>query len=492
MNIYDENWNYLEKKILQKKLKNKKIVLFGASTRNQKLIEDFELEVSYICDNNSHLWGKSFFGYPVKNPDVLLNEKEDFVLITILNDFGNLRMQFGELNIKEYYFANQEDIKYINKFGRMDLVLEINEKLVRRDYKYIHIIPEEKFFINSFIIIENEFNIKEHLYIIYGINRANKNDCYNLWKLYEDKGEKFGNIILIDDFCNIKSRNNNNFMKEIDFFITNSVKIILESAFFTDYISKYLSSKEIELKEKSVLLVWGGDVVNPPFQNKIDVVKNVKQIMSTKTNFDYIHKNFGLDDFVALEGNVCAYLYIPQNYKKDQKRHSLNILLNNSGTINGNHMEVLEELKKFREEDIMIYCPLSYCDGGTSHKICEVGNRYFSERFVPVFDFMNYEVYVQFLNQIDIAVFGYEYAGGVTTISLLNEMGKKIYVKKNSDLWNDLQSKEISLYDFYNIKKETIEDFKEIKHEYDINTRKECYMDDVKKRWETMLRVYPK
>ena len=52
---------------------------------------------------------------------------------------------------------------------------------------------------------------------------------------------------------------------------------------------------------------------------------------------------------------------IKKSPPKDEKQ-IINILIGNSATETNNHIEVLDLLSKFKNEDIKIYVPLSYGD----------------------------------------------------------------------------------------------------------------------------------
>jgi hypothetical protein len=138
-------------------------------------------------------------------------------------------------------------------------------------------------------------------------------------------------------------------------------------------------------------------------------------------------------------------------------KNGLNILLGNSADPGNNHIEALERLLPYKDQDIKIYAPLSY--GGQKHalKVMAYGREWFGDKFVPMTDFMPFERYLEFLNSLDIAIFNHRRQQAMgNTITLLG-MGKTIYLKSNASHWRALSSLGIKLNDLARLELKTLE-----------------------------------
>jgi dTDP-N-acetylfucosamine:lipid II N-acetylfucosaminyltransferase len=121
-------------------------------------------------------------------------------------------------------------------------------------------------------------------------------------------------------------------------------------------------------------------------------------------------------------------LYV-ENREENLEKQSINILIGNSADPSNNHLEILKILEPYREENILIYAPLSYGDSGYADGLAVEGRRVFGEKFVPLMDFMPLDEYQKLLARIDIAMFNHRRQQGMgNSISLLG-MGKRIFMR---------------------------------------------------------------
>ncbi|WP_355662375.1 TDP-N-acetylfucosamine:lipid II N-acetylfucosaminyltransferase [Halomonas salifodinae] len=133
--------------------------------------------------------------------------------------------------------------------------------------------------------------------------------------------------------------------------------------------------------------------------------------------------------------NVVDSSLIAEPLGRPKDDASLNILVGNSADPSNNHLEVLERLLPYKDENIKIYIPLSYGDQGHADKVIKLGKSWFGEKLVPVTDFMPYETYVEFLKSIDISVFNHRRQQAMgNTITLLG-MGKTVFMRTDVSQW---------------------------------------------------------
>lgn len=150
--------------------------------------------------------------------------------------------------------------------------------------------------------------------------------------------------------------------------------------------------------------------------------------------------------------------------EKMPKKHTnkVKILVGNSATKSNNHIEVLDFLKKWAEDNIEIYAPLSYGDTSYGNEIQAIGESYFGQRFKAIRTYMSRQDYFSLLNEMDVVIFNHDRQQALGNIVALLYLGKKIYMRNNTTMWNTLvNDMGFRIY--------TIEDFKrsnlsELKH----------------------------
>lgn len=142
----------------------------------------------------------------------------------------------------------------------------------------------------------------------------------------------------------------------------------------------------------------------------------------------------------------------PSNVFKDTKAPrercaTINIQVGNSATPTNQHFLALEKLSRFKGENIRIYVPLSYGDHEYAREVADYGVSIFGEKLVPLFDFMPYHEYLEYLETIDIAVFNHNRQQGVGNIISLLGMGKTIYMSSEVTSWASLRDMGLQLFD---------------------------------------------
>lgn len=110
----------------------------------------------------------------------------------------------------------------------------------------------------------------------------------------------------------------------------------------------------------------------------------------------------------------------------------IRIQVGNSADPSNNHLEVLNLLKDCKDQNFCIYMPLAYGDEDYAKVIADQGREMFGSRFVPMHDFMSYDKYLEFLADIDIAIFHHKRQQGMGNIINLLGAGKKVYVRRGT------------------------------------------------------------
>ncbi|MDD2509394.1 MAG: TDP-N-acetylfucosamine:lipid II N-acetylfucosaminyltransferase [Aliarcobacter sp.] len=155
--------------------------------------------------------------------------------------------------------------------------------------------------------------------------------------------------------------------------------------------------------------------------------------------------------------------YYPSNLYKEydiiQKEHTTtNIQLGNSADPSNNHIDVLSKLIKYKDENIKIFTPLSYGDQVYAQDVIKKGKELFGDKFVALTEFMPFEKYLEFLGQIDIAIFAHKRQQAMgNTITLLG-LGKKVYMRSDITPWQLFDSLDVKVYDVANIEIDLMEE----------------------------------
>jgi hypothetical protein len=127
------------------------------------------------------------------------------------------------------------------------------------------------------------------------------------------------------------------------------------------------------------------------------------------------------------------------------------IQVGNSADCANNHFEIFESLLKYKNENVEIYCILSYGEKpwsvGWTKKVMNRGKELFGAKFIPVTEFMNYDSYIEFLGIIDIAIFAHKRQQAMgNTISLLG-LGKKVYLRSDITSWELFNNLGVNVFD---------------------------------------------
>lgn len=228
---------------------------------------------------------------------------------------------------------------------------------------------------------------------------------------------------------------------------------------------------------KSYFQFWGGDFYD--LREKFPVYK-VKENLAKAVKIYYIKKVKGIINLISGDSkelqkivkNNADYFIAPVcgNDKDVDLYNSLfglakpdnpiNICLGNSATKTNNHLEIMNFLKKYKNENIKIICPLSYGDKNYANEVIACGKKIFGDKFAPVTDYMNKEDYFTMLSHCKIGIFNNNRQQGMGNINALLAMGAKVYMKSNTSMWETyIKEREYILYDAEDISRIDFNEF---------------------------------
>ncbi|WP_288222140.1 TDP-N-acetylfucosamine:lipid II N-acetylfucosaminyltransferase [uncultured Clostridium sp.] len=349
----------------------------------------------------------------------------------------------------------------------------------------LHLFPQEKFTVPFIKFINTNFDIKDHLFIIYGENNNFK----------KEQVENFENIIYF----------NKNNMIELIKYTNKSKKIILHSFFIPKIIKIYFFIRKDILK-KSAWVIWGADLYSykrksKSLKSKISryinkrIIKNMDMIISL-TKSDYIlAKKWFKAKGKHREGmyiNPLTFEYLEEiKLNKIKENNSINIQIGNSADESNLHFEVIDLIEKYKDEDIKIFVPLSYGNKEYAIKVKEYGENIFKDKFIAILDFMDQKEYSDFLSNIDICVFNNNRQQALGNIRTLLYLGSKVYMRDDTTMWKDFISDGYMINNIKDIKRESFKDFISV-NEYSIikNSNLAEYTFNEKKIAEKWLDIF--
>lgn len=324
--------------------------------------------------------------------------------------------------------------------------------------KYLHIMHNDKFIKDYIKFINKNLDMEEHFFFIF--SREDIND---------KRFENFKNIEIIKIEKKIL-----NYLKLIKVYrhlyelAVISEKIIVHSLLEIRVVMFFNLFKK--LTRKSYWYIWGGDLYdyiysNTSIKRKIHYIVSRKIKSMFKGYITHIRGDYELaQKWYSAKGKYLECLMYPSNlYKevklKEEKKEYLAIQIGNSATFTNNHFEIFEKLKKFKNKNIKIYCPLSYGNKKYAEKVVKKGKNIFGEKLILMTEFLEYPKYLEFLSQIDIAIFAHDRQQAVGNITSLLSMKKTVYLKKEVTTYDMLEELGVKIKLFDNL--DSLEIFEE-------------------------------
>ncbi len=285
-----------------------------------------------------------------------------------------------------------------------------------------------------------------------------------------DNIKQYDNVIIVDE----------NSAKNIIYIIKEMKshdRIILHSLNKTYFQFILLLNKK--LFKKLFWVSWGADlyqwkVMKNSIKYKIrnliayDVRMKIRNFVGIfPPDIDYFKKEFNSDAktfYASYVGGLYNNLYKKQ-YKlrtlaeKTLNNEYINIQIGHSSTSILNHIDVLENLVKYKNENIKIYIPLSYGNKKYGDRVQEVATQLFKDKVVCIREMMDKDDYMKFLSAIDIAIFNTTRQIGLGNITPLLYMEKKIYIPKGTVMYDFYKDQEINICDYRDINKMNYDSF---------------------------------
>lgn len=293
---------------------------------------------------------------------------------------------------------------------------------------YLHLFASETAISDTLLrLLEQNIDLHEH-YIVFGLGKSHPNQ-----RNYEGQ--------LIDRIFHLKDIRN----------ICKIISLIKKAQWIYFHFLAYdptlfywfLNRKRLHT---STWIIWGADVYafqksNNSFRTKLyelvrkKIIPDFPEVASlVKEDYEVVRRVYNTNPHyipIIYPAPVNSDLMNSLPLKKPQNTYK--ILIGNSADQSNKHLEILNLLRKFRNEKIKIFCPLSY--GGTIEYIKKVnleGSQIFDEKFTVIKEMMNPAKYADFLSEMDIVVMNHDRQQGLGNIMASLFLGKKVYLRSDT------------------------------------------------------------
>lgn len=477
--------------IAQERIHNKKIVMYGASTRNKQAIEELGIKDNIICyiDSDHQKDGKMLDGYVIHSIDYLSALYDYIVLSVLTTDYMNVAAALMRYGVEECWF-------YFKEWFDIEKAAEDNVRIIKKkqQYKYLHIFNNDKFIIPFYQMIEEKFDISEHLFIVAWIA---KGDISHMLPFIKGKNDLYNNILLLDEVHGLINGSDRLIPDELDCnkilystqmgnICSGVKKILLHSAFFGNFQLKYVQNLVTKHSYKMAWLCWGNDAYYNGNSVIVNTVLNkVKYVYASSARIDAITKEYK----IAVTESKATYCYISKNVSLHKKSdETFRILLGHSAVWQVNHKLGFDMLYKYKDEDIKIYTPLTYGDDAYRNSIVKQGYEMYGSKFVPLIEHMDLDTYYNFLTTMDLAVLPMTLMLAETTVRYLSAVGKKCLMSK--EMMRYFADSGVDVDDIELLNKMSYDDLKRMTQSVKkCDDRLERLNADVVKNWEIVLEV---
>lgn len=294
----------------------------------------------------------------------------------------------------------------------------------------------EKFIAPYIEFINENFETKEHLFMVYG------NDTFKVPLANNVVDNTMISTKKINFFAKIKKTIALYYFYFQLFIRMKEAKKIIIHGLFDRRLVRLLALFPMYLS-KSYWVIWGKDlykdILNPPktlkqkwrFYIESKVKKNIAYYVTyLKGDYDLAKKQY------SSKSKYCeCIMYISNIYSEydlpEKKTGKITILVGNSSELSNNHNDIFDKLIKLPEQNFNIICPLSYGPKQHADKIILLGKLTFGERFTPLTDFMPFNEYLKILADVDIAIFAHKRQQAMGNIITLLGLGKTVYMRND-------------------------------------------------------------
>ena len=305
-----------------------------------------------------------------------------------------------------------------------------------------HLVFEHEYIqlFNNFI--DSHFDIENHVFIVYDHSSIGYKKEFNL------KNSRY--LKLCDGRCLAELRS--------------ASAIIVHGLFYEQVVDLLVTHKE--LLSKTAWMLWGGDLyiyrqlgtelLSEELESKRrEVISNLRWIVcAVKEDYNLACSIYSshADYLYGFYSMTIDFDYLDKIRPASCTSGQLKIMVGNSATASNNHEGALSSLSRFSNDDIQVYCPLTYGDTEYANFIVKIGTSLFGNKFHPMYDSIPFNQYANFLASIDIGIMNHDRQQGLGNIFCLLYLGKKVYMRTNISSYSALTNRGVHLFDIEELK----------------------------------------
>lgn len=355
----------------------------------------------------------------------------------------------------------------INNKGRIMESKEANKskKLI------VHIIPRTIFLIYFIDLLDDLSDKYRHVFFVYGkYLQMDKNvydmyECSDNYEFYDLGGVK-SSIINIISILSTKIK-----------YILHNADLIVAHSLSAEAIQYLLFNQDI--LKKTVWIGWGeafvyhqnttGNLLNPItylwklmylFQKII--AKNINYVATSLPEYKYILEHYNPQiSRLRLDSPYYINNLSSIRYDNTQER-TTKIIVGHSGWKEGNHIEILNILKRYKDNDILLYLPLSYGEVNYIKLVEKMALTIFGNKAIIISNFLPPNEYSRLLADMDIGIYNAKNQTGFGNITALLGNGTKVYLNEDGYNWLVFSDLGYTVYPVQNLKTESFTEFKSI------------------------------
>lgn len=230
-------------------------------------------------------------------------------------------------------------------------------------------------------------------------------------------------------------------------YMESAEKIILHSL-KRDKVHSILRNNPHLLK-KCIWVMWGGDFYYPTTYNDdhLHIIENVPYLVNVlDEEIDMVRNVYN-----AKGKHIRSFFYnttIFHECSMDNDIEGTEILLGHSAVVENRHIEYMEKLAQFIDEDIRIKCPLVYPKSNAEYrdKVIQRGRELFGDKFIYLIDFIPLDEYLDWIDTINIAVFPSSRQHGMGNLVNLLGSRKKVFLDTRVSTWSFFKRMGVTLY----------------------------------------------
>ena len=224
------------------------------------------------------------------------------------------------------------------------------------------------------------------------------------------------------------------------------------------------------LLKKTTWILWGSDLYFYKIREKnlhsiIYEFLRKKIIKEIPTIACFVKGDYEIaKEVYKTNANYKPILYpIPTNFEllehlKEYEVQEKIILLGNSAAPSNKHIEVIEVLSKYKDENFKIICPLSYGNiDSYAEKVINKGKKYFDDKFIILEKLLNENEYSNLLASVSVAIMNHDRQQGLGNVLSLLYLGKKVYLRKETTAFKYFSNLGIKIYSTENIDNENLD-----------------------------------